>query len=451
MPGKYTDQESITFSRIAYQDLNDGYQMALRSGKYPDGKVPLSALPPSDIAKLKNECGLTDSQINSWKLADVHDTNAKNGFYGCVVDTGDGRAAVAFRGSEDMLVDNNGPDDWADADFKLLNQTQTRQHAEVDRFLAKNKDMLSQYDSISTTGHSLGGNLAEYATIVSDKYGLDGKFKQCTSLDGPGFNKEFLAEHADEIARMKDKMTHYKWSLVGNCLDDPAGKDIPARVTDDGVNKPLTRHDMKYVDVDEHGNIKRNDRPLDLFDGGIINNFTTWLDKFPKPVKDGIVFVTNAVFNSVVQVIKPVKETIDKVTGFFKGFFDGDKGKSGGGSGGGHGFGKGGSGPKDRLLVSTEAMTATINRYKQARERMDAAAKRMDAAWDRLNSVWDGAAKIAFMGEWVVLMGNVRKSEQAIEKSIRGLTRTVELFTSNESDLTGRAQNLDPGTIPPLF
>ncbi len=451
MAGKYTDAESMTFSRIAYQDLNDGYQMALRSGKYPDGKVPLSALPPSDIAKLKSECGLTDSQINSWKLADVHDTNAKNGFYGCVVDTGDGRAAVAFRGSEDMLVGNSGADDWADADFKLLNQTQTRQQAEVDRFLAKNKDMLSQYDSISTTGHSLGGNLAEYAAIVSDKYGLDKKISQCTSLDGPGFNKEFLAEHKEQIEKMRDRMTHYKWSLVGNCLEDPSGKDVPARVKDEGVNKPLTRHDMKYVDVDENGKIKKNDRPLDIFDGGIVNNFTTWLDKFPKPVKDGIVFVTNTVFNSAIRVIKPIKETADKVVGFFKGFFGSDKGHSGGGHSGGGRHDGGGSGPKDRLLVSTEAMTATINRYKAARDRMDAAAKAMDSAWNRLNSVWDGVAKVAFMAEWVTLMGNIRKSERAIEKSINGLTRTVELFSSNESDLSGRAQNLDPGTIPPLF
>lgn len=44
------------------------------------------------------------------------------------------------------------------------------------------------------TGHSLGGNLAEYATIMSYKYGLDTKIKQCVSMDGPGFLMNLLEQ-----------------------------------------------------------------------------------------------------------------------------------------------------------------------------------------------------------------------------------------------------------------
>lgn len=451
MAGKYTDAENVLFSRIAYQDLNSGYQMAKRSGNYPDGKVPLKDLPPQDIAKLK-ACGVTQDQINSWKLADVHDTNAKNGFYGCIIDTNDGRAAVAFRGSEDMLNGNNAENDWADADFSLLNQTQTRQHAEVDRFLAKNKQTLQGYNSISTTGHSLGGNLAEYATIVSDQYGLDGKIKQCTSLDGPGFNKEFLKQHAPQIDKMRDVMTHYRWSLVGNCLNDPAGKDITARVSDDKMLDPVGRHSLDSLEYN-NGTIKPSDRLIDPFNGGIVHDFTSRLDKYPKPIKDGIAFTVNTIFVNAIRGVRGVKDTFNKVTNWFGEVFGGKdrKGGAGGHSSGGGRHDRGGAGGKNRLLVSTEAMMTTINRYKAAREKMDAAIRQMNAAWEQLNRVWDGSIKTAFMGEWILLMGNIRKSDQAMEKSLNGMVKTVTLFSNTESDLTGRAQSLDPGTVPPLF
>ena len=475
MAGKYTDKECTTFSKIAYQDLNSGYQMAVRSGNYPDGKVPLKDLPPADVARLKNECGLTDSQINTWKIADVHDTNGKNGFYGCIIDTGDGRAAVAFRGSEDMMNGNNAQTDWADADFALLSQTQTRQHAEVDRWLSSEKaqSALNEYDSITMTGHSLGGNLAEYATITSNEHGLDGKINQCVNLDGPGFNKEFLNQHQAQIDNMSSVMTHYRWSLVGNCLTDPSGTDINARVTDDGVNHPLTRHDMKYLDFDSNGNIKVNDRLIDPFSGRVMNDFTTWLDRFPAPVKDGIVFTTNLLFRTGIGVIKGVKKTINKVKDWFGGLFGGNKGKSGGGGGGGgHGGGHSGGGRHsggggssggggasrgagggraDRLLVPFDTMRATIARYKKARESLAEATKRMDSAWEQLNRVWDGSIKATFMGQWVVLMGNIEKSEGAVTRSLDGLERTATLFANTESANTSTAQSLNSGTVPPLF
>ena len=55
------------------------------------------------------------------------------------------------------------------------------------------------------------------------------------------------------------------------------------------------------------------------------------------------------------------------------------------------------------------------------------------------------------MAEWVVLMGNIRKSDRAMEKSINGLIKSNNLFSQNESDLQGRANNLETGTVPPMF
>ena len=96
-------------------------------------------------------------------------------------------------------------------------------------------------------------------------------------------------------------------------------------------------------------------------------------------------------------------------------------------------------------------MRATIARYKKARESLAEATKRMDSAWEQLNRVWDGSIKATFMGQWVVLMGNIEKSEGAVTRSLDGLERTATLFANTESANTSTAQSLNSGTVPPLF
>lgn len=105
----------------------------------------------------------------------------------------------------------------------------------------------------------------------------------------------------------------------------------------------------------------------------------------------------------------------------------------------------------DRLLVSTEQMEATVNKYNDARSTMEQAFTAMDNAWDALCQVWDGTIKATFMSQWILIMGNIRKSDQAMAKSINGLVKSHNLFQENEDNLTSRATSLDPGTVPPMF
>ena len=105
----------------------------------------------------------------------------------------------------------------------------------------------------------------------------------------------------------------------------------------------------------------------------------------------------------------------------------------------------------DRLLVSTEVMQATVQKYNKAHQTMEQAFTEMDKAWNNLCQVWDGTIKATFMGEWVIIKGNIMMSNQAMEKSIRGLTGSVQKFDQNESDLTSKANNLNTGTVPPMF
>lgn len=259
----YTDREMRNFTQIAYADLTKGYEELCK--KNP-GKTSFTinevkeasieaGVPKSKLVQLN--C-LTDSQLNDWKIAGIHDTNSQNGFYGCIVETSPGNVAVGFRGSESMGSLDNVINDWVGADIGLVNSTCTNQQEEVDRFLLKYQSQLNGYDNLAMSGHSLGGNLAEYATIVSGKYGLDDNISQCMSMDGPGFSDEFILKYRKEIQNMSPVMRHPRWSFVGTMLNDLPGVEYEyikvsneANTVDDEKYSAVTRHDTKYLEYDE--------------------------------------------------------------------------------------------------------------------------------------------------------------------------------------------------------
>lgn len=81
--------------------------------------------------------------VKKWSISAVHDSNSDNGFYACVIDTGDGNAIVAYRGSEGMGSDEKGlanlQHDWIEADLGILNsdgeKKTTNQYQEAKKML----------------------------------------------------------------------------------------------------------------------------------------------------------------------------------------------------------------------------------------------------------------------------------------------------------------------------
>lgn len=59
----------------------------------------------------------------------------------------------------------------------------------------------AEYDDITVTGHSKGGNLSQYVTVV-----CGGQIDRCVSFDGQGFSEKFRSEHDEEIEIAKDKI-----------------------------------------------------------------------------------------------------------------------------------------------------------------------------------------------------------------------------------------------------
>ncbi|MBQ5994620.1 MAG: DUF2974 domain-containing protein [Clostridia bacterium] len=297
----YTDNEMRNFTQIAYADLTKGYEALCAS--HP-GKTSFSiaelkqasldaGVKPSQLKSLN--C-LTDAQMQNWTISGIHDTNSSNGFYACIIETSPGNAAVGFRGSENMGSLDNVVNDWTKADLGLVNSTCTNQQAEVNNFLEKYKTQLNGYDSLAMAGHSLGGNLAEYATIVSVNYGLNDNITQCMSMDGPGFSDEFINEHRAEIEAMSGVMKHPRWSFVGTMLNDLPGVDYRyVQVENKGDDKynSFTRHDTKYLVYDENGNLVDGEQ-----DGlsKVTSVISEGVDHLPKPIGDAIIGGISAIW-----------------------------------------------------------------------------------------------------------------------------------------------------------
>jgi len=271
----YTDKELRDATQIAYMDLMDGYDALSRMKIKPPYSIRqiIDATQDDELKMLlenKIKAGDISINLNSWKITVIHDTNTENGFYGCIIETSENEAIVAFRGSE-STTDAQFEYDWINADIGLLNNNRTPQQAEVDVFLSAIKDngYLDKYTYVASTGHSLGGNLSDYFTIKAANDFSD-KMKQSINFDGPGFSKEFLEDNKKEINVMSEIMKHYQWSAVGNLLFPVPGvefvttdikdySDTSTYLQNDFDKEYLynliCRHDTRSLEYDEHGNL----------------------------------------------------------------------------------------------------------------------------------------------------------------------------------------------------
>ena len=103
----YSDLQLKNATQVAYEDFNNEFLSLMNSGVRPPytimqlceqraSSVPGSAQTAEDVYKqvFENDYNLNKEDIRSWKIVDIIDDNADSGFYGCVIDPGDGNAIV---------------------------------------------------------------------------------------------------------------------------------------------------------------------------------------------------------------------------------------------------------------------------------------------------------------------------------------------------------------------
>ena len=332
----YKDKQLKEATQIAYADLQEAFEVCEEKG----GTAPFTIkelvevsnnLPESELSTVsKDRINSLPEEMYEWKIVKVWDENESGnpaediGFYGCLIETDDNNAIMAFRGSESMENYFNLLHDWTEADLRLLNSIQTKQQAKAEEIVKELNDgnLLNKYENLAVTGHSLGGNLADHFTISSANYeNVSNKITQSVSFDGPNFSNEYIAAHREQIQKVSGKMKHYRWSVVSSLLHPLPGVEQEfLRIKDysevQGIIDPdsgqtfyeiFGRHNTMSLMFDENGNAIRGE--IDEF-SMIMGDFSRMIDNCPDIVGDTI-------YGSVYGALLAY--------GWLNGMYDGDK------------------------------------------------------------------------------------------------------------------------------
>ncbi|HBM98594.1 MAG TPA: hypothetical protein DD413_04140 [Ruminococcus sp.] len=169
-------------------------------------------------------------------------------------------------------------------------------------------------NNMTVTGHSKGGNKAQYVTIVTDR------IAKCVSYDGQGFSEEFLQKYTDEIAKKSQSIVSISASYdFVNCLLYPiAGTKIYIDTKD---QDDFTHYHKPNILFDNNGNLRPQIDQSDL--SKLINEYTTYmisnLDEPERSITiDGLIALLEKGKNkeSVIQIIYACRNAISHLDDF---------------------------------------------------------------------------------------------------------------------------------------
>ena len=221
--------------------------------------------------------------------------NYKSGMrFACFVD-GENNATVVFRGTTTTKEwDDNGKGAY---EYDTLEQ--------ID---ALNYINSLGFNDITVTGHSKGGNKAQYVTVLSSK------IMKCISVNGQGFSNEFINKYKEEIHKNKSKIIciNSKYDYV-NCLFNSIEGECHYIETDFQIN-PLDYHKANIL-LDENGNLRQKTNEATF--SKIINYFSiSLISDLPEDMQ-------NLIVNGIIGIIELIlckgesKDNIIKVAGEF--------------------------------------------------------------------------------------------------------------------------------------
>lgn len=100
----YSDKDLRTFTQIAYTDFSDAAEKIMKDSDNGNAECTIANLEANSTPRddgYPYDTTITNDQKQNWKIVSIHDTNAQNGFYACIVETSPGNAVVCFRGTEE--------------------------------------------------------------------------------------------------------------------------------------------------------------------------------------------------------------------------------------------------------------------------------------------------------------------------------------------------------------
>ena len=158
----------------------------------------------------------------------------------CFAQSGVRDATVVFRGTGGEYhswADNVYGGYLSDTDMQRLAADFVRDHCGV-------------YENITVSGHSKGGNLAQYVTVVCSE-----KVDRCISYDGQGFGASFLEKNEELVRMAAPKITSISAcnDFVNILLTPIAGRRIFVENKGKGINAHSSYWLLKSGRFDENG------------------------------------------------------------------------------------------------------------------------------------------------------------------------------------------------------
>lgn len=243
---------------------------------------------------LDNLIEKTDGE--DYEIVKTSDDKYGTGFAAIAIKSPDNNVTVATRGTEGFnLKDAESLLDIA-ADIELAYALSTSQQTKMSQFM-KSLDK-EGYEGYYFTGHSLGGNLANYGAIT---FQPKSKVKGSVTFNAPGFNNKFHMIHQKDINETKEKITNYmnEYDIVSSVLYT-VGNDII-------IESSLFHADVENSIIDQIKHVDFSDHSIKALR---IKDGTFEIKK--EQVKSEVCQVVHNVGNPLVEMAlsKPVIKTI---------------------------------------------------------------------------------------------------------------------------------------------
>lgn len=273
-----SDVEYNLLSQLSYLDNPQSSRYTIGNGKVKDytvgnmvnyylnhekqteGRVAMSSSEwDKTLQEIKDDPNLMNLKITGYTYQDSSnskDLNPKeNGLVAYCFETDDHKAVISYRGSETR--DGIGAEDWYD-NFKLAFESDTPQQKASLDFLNSMKRQYGYID-FSVTGHSKGGNNAEYVGVKSDDV------TKCVAFDPPGFDFDFFRKNKDRIEGSKGKIVSYVsyLDMVSSILNNVAGKTNEIETPNPG-EFPLYHKDNLFINPKTKEFYSKVSKPYDL-------------------------------------------------------------------------------------------------------------------------------------------------------------------------------------------
>lgn len=234
------------------------------------------------ITQIRNKPNLMELRIR-----DIDNKYTKGIKSACFIDKKD-NAIVIFRGSVTE-------DEWDD-NGQGAYEYDTKEQIEALNYINN-----LEFNDIIVSGHSKGGNKAQYVAVLSDK------INKCISVNGQGFSNEFTIKYKNQIEKNKSKIIciNSKYDYV-YCLFNQIGGEFHYIETDFKINS-LDYHRANIL-LNENGNLNKETNQA-IFPQ-VINHFSISLVSYlPKDTGNLII---SAIISSI-ELILCKGETKDKI------------------------------------------------------------------------------------------------------------------------------------------